>query len=132
VIRRRRKHPNGISTKPITRRTRSPRNQARVKRKKQNSPPNYIESIISWLKNADLGNLSGQLNTIADHIEPEKVSNLIKKFNDLNGTDILKDGSKLNLMNILKDKDTVNHLLAVLLEVFGANNLTKEEKEEVK
>ncbi|MEL7565783.1 MAG: hypothetical protein AAGU27_12950 [Dehalobacterium sp.] len=122
MFRRRRRHMQAMSKQPQSRRTRASENETIVV--ENQDQPTQMESIIFWLKNANLGDITRQFSAITEHMGPERIADFMKQFNDLVISSMLKDESKFN-------EETVNKLLQGILAVFEANDLPKEEKSEL-
>jgi len=120
VFRRRHRHMQAMSTQPKMRRARSTRSETIVM--DDQDPPTQIESVIFWLKNASLGDITKELNAIKEHLGTERIANLMTQFNEGVGS-ILKNDSGFN-------EETVNQLLQALLTAFEAKDLPEEEKNE--
>lgn len=119
VVRQRTKQPGTISTHPKRRANppQSSRSNTAVSSKKRTSV--QANSIISKITQTNLGNISGQLHTVADHLGTfSQVADLMKQY----------DGQGINLMNLVKNGNSLNHLVKAFLPVFGAGVLGKEEK----
>jgi hypothetical protein len=82
----------------------------------QSQRSGHINSLSSLITNVDLKNLSGQLKTIAGYMD---------KFNQISELFQLADvfinpkqgggrGQNFNLMQVLKDKDSLDHLVHMI------------------
>ncbi|MEL7565881.1 MAG: hypothetical protein AAGU27_13460 [Dehalobacterium sp.] len=137
MIQQRRNRPRRVGAQPtVNGYSRIRRRKSRVRRNPQqvntNSKPKtgQLESIMSWIKNANITNLSGQLHTIADHMATfGQVADVMKQFNGLGGGLNLGGGGGFNLMSLLKDNNIAN-LIQAFLPALGAAGLVNEEKSE--
>ncbi|MEL7568723.1 MAG: hypothetical protein AAGU27_28185 [Dehalobacterium sp.] len=104
----------------------STRTSAAVRPQKGRPVPNH--PIVSRITNANLGNLSGQLHTVADHLGTfSQIADFMKQYNGLSGS-VPGRGPGLNFMNVLKNGNSINHLLKAFLPAFEVSNLGKGEK----
>ncbi len=87
-----------------------------------NSKPKtgQLESIMSWIKNANISNLSGHIHTVADYMATfGQVADVMKQFNGLGGSLNSGGGSSFNLKNLLKENN-IAQLIQAFLPALGA------------
>jgi len=95
----------------------------------QNRRSAQTHSMMSRITNANLGSLSGQLHTVADHLGTfSQIADLMKQYNGLNSGSGPGTGQRFNFINLLKNGNSLNHLLKAFLPAFEASGLGKDEK----
>jgi len=139
MLQRRRNRLRITVAQPIVNRyTQARRNQPRAQRNtlKNNvssSPkPSQLVSIIAWIKNANIGNLSSQLHTIADHMGTfGQMAGLMKQLNGLGGSSFSgNSGGGFSLSKLLQDNNSITNLIQAMIPNLGAMGAIIDENSE--
>ena len=111
-------------------------NMSRRKRRKSRSAKEEQQknekrnglSLTSFLKSSNLKSMSSQLHDIADHMEKfGEMAEIFTLFESLANTGQSKE-KNFNLMNLIKDKDSLNHILQAVMPAI--QNHSEEKKVE--
>lgn len=108
------------------------RRRPRVSRNPQNTKASskpkagQLESVMSWIKKADVSNLSGHLHSIADYMATfGQVTDMMKQFSGPSGGLNSNGGSSFNLMNLVKGNN-IGSIIQAVLPVLGGLGMADE------